>query len=88
MRRKYVGIDDLYKMQFLREVALSPGGKKVAYTVEWMDKKKNKYYSNLYVVTNDGKIRHYVRGNKDVKNPKWAPNGKIISFVSQLRIMA
>ncbi|KPK64297.1 hypothetical protein AMJ83_03500 [candidate division WOR_3 bacterium SM23_42] len=82
MRRKYVGIDDLYKIQFLREIALSPDGGKVAYTVEWMDKKKNKYFSNLYVVAEDGKIRHYIRGNKDIKNPKWAPNGKLISFVS------
>lgn len=81
MKRKLVDILDLYKMRFLREIALSPDGKKVAYTVEWMDKKQNKYFSNLYVVTDDGKRHHFIRGNKDVKNPRWSPNGKFISFI-------
>ncbi len=81
MKRKYVSIDDLYRIKFLREISLSPDGQKVAYTVEWMDKKKNKYFSNLYVVSEDGRARHFVRGNKDIKLPKWSPNGKLISFV-------
>ncbi|UCG91978.1 MAG: S9 family peptidase [candidate division WOR-3 bacterium] len=81
MKRKTVDIPDLYKMRFLREIALSPDGKKVAYIVEWMDKKQNKYFSNLYVVTDDGKRHHFIRGNKDVKNPHWSPNGRYISFI-------
>ncbi|MCK4940641.1 PD40 domain-containing protein, partial [candidate division WOR-3 bacterium] len=81
MKRKYVSIDDLYRIKFLREISLSPDGQKVAYTVEWMDKKKNRYFSNLYVVSEDGRARHFVRGNKDIKLPKWSPNGKLISFV-------
>lgn len=81
MRRKKIGIQDLYKIKYLREIALSPDGKKIAYTVEWMDKKKNQYYSNLYVVDADGRIHHFVRGKKDIKQPKWSPNGRLISFV-------
>ena len=81
MKRKYVSIEDLYKMEFLREVALSPDSKKVAYTVEWMEQKDNKYYTNLYLVDESGKIRHFVRGKKDIKNIRWSPNGKTISFV-------
>ena len=82
MKRKLIHIQDLYKIRFLREIALSPDGTKVAYTVEWMDKKKNKYFSNLYLITEDGKQHHFIRGNKDIKNPKWSPNGKFISFVT------
>lgn len=81
MRRKLVEIVDLYKIKFLREIAFSSDGKKIAYTVEWMNKKKNKYFSNLYVLTEDGKTHHFIRGNKNVKNPKWSPNGKFISFI-------
>ncbi|UCG30542.1 MAG: S9 family peptidase [candidate division WOR-3 bacterium] len=81
MRKKHVAIDDLYRIEFLREVALSPDGKQVAYTVEWMEKKDNKYYTNLYLVNEKTRIRHFVRGKKDIKNIRWSPNGKMISFV-------
>ncbi|MGB3340590.1 MAG: S9 family peptidase [bacterium] len=81
MKRKPIGTQDLCKLKFLREIALSPCGKKVAYTVEWMDRKKNKYFSNLYVITEKGKIHHFIRGNKNIKLPKWSPDGKYISFL-------
>jgi len=81
MKKRLVDIQDLYKMRFLREIALSPDGGKIAYTVEWMDKKKNKYFSNLYVIDVDGRKRQFIRGNKDIKNPKWSPNGKYISYI-------
>ena len=81
MKKRFIGIQDLYKIKFLREISLSPDGKKIAYTVEWMDKKQNKYFSNLYVVDETGKAAYYLRGNKNIKNPKWSPNRKFISFI-------
>ena len=38
MPKTSIKIDDLYKIKYLRSVALSPDGKKIAFTVEWMDK--------------------------------------------------
>jgi dipeptidyl aminopeptidase/acylaminoacyl peptidase len=82
MKRKLVGVQDLYKINFLREIALSPDGNKIAYTIEWLDKGQNKYFSNLYVLTREAKRHHFIRGNRDVKNPQWSPNSKFISFIS------
>jgi dipeptidyl aminopeptidase/acylaminoacyl peptidase len=81
MKRKHVVISDLYRIDFLREIALSPDGKQVAYTVEWMDRKENKYYTNLYLINGKGKIRQFVRGKKDIKQIRWSPDGKRISFI-------
>ncbi|UCD20040.1 MAG: PD40 domain-containing protein, partial [candidate division WOR-3 bacterium] len=81
MRKERVNTGDLYKIEFLREIALSPDGNKVAFTVEWMDRQKNKYYSNLYMVNGKGRIRHFVRGKKDIKRIRWSPDGELVTFV-------
>ena len=81
MKSRSIEIQDLYKIKYLRELAISLDSKKIAYTVEWMDQKQNKYFSNLYVTDETGNSIHYLRGNKNVKNPRWSPNGEFISFI-------
>ncbi len=81
MRKKLVAINDLYKIKFLREITLAPSGDRIAYTVEWLDYKKNTYYSNLYVVDLKAGVRHYIRGNKKIRSLRWSPDGKFISFI-------
>lgn len=81
MKKKFVSIEDLYVLKFIREITLCPDSKRVAYTVEWLDKKENRYYTNLYVVDAKGRSRHFIRGKRHIRLPKWSPNGKYISFV-------
>lgn len=81
MKKTLIKIEDLYKIKYLREITLSPDSNKIVYTVEWMDKKENKYFSNLYLIDENEKNHHYIQGNKNIKKPKWSPNGKFISFI-------
>jgi len=81
MKKRVISLEDLYILKFIREISLSPDGKRIAYTVEWLGKKENKYYTNLYVVDAKGHSRHFIRGNKNIHLPKWSPNGKSISFI-------
>ncbi len=82
MTKKSVLIDDLYRIRYLREIALSPDADNIAYTVEWMDKKKNKYFSNLYVIDGRGRVRHFIRGEKTVSNLRWSPDGSLLAFLT------
>ncbi len=81
MKKQFIKIRDLYDIKFIRELSLSHDGECVAFTVEWMNRKENKYFSNLYVVKSDGKEIRYVGGNRNIKGPKWSPDGKYISFI-------
>src|SRR4030042_300975 len=81
MKKQLIKINDLYNIKFIRELSLSRDGKQIAFTIEWMNKKENKYFSNLYVIKPDGKKIKYVGGNRDIKKPKWSPDGKYISFI-------
>jgi dipeptidyl aminopeptidase/acylaminoacyl peptidase len=81
MKKSPVRISDLYKMKFLREISLSPDGKKICYTVEWMDRKENKYFQNLHVVDEQNEIHHYLRGKKHIHQPKWSPDGRSIAMI-------
>jgi len=81
MKKSPIRISDLCRIKYLRELSISTNGKKIAYTIEWLDKKENKYFQNLYVIDSQNKIRHFIRGNKNVHNPKWSPDGKFISFI-------
>lgn len=81
MPKSPVRIEDLYQIKYLREISLSPDGQKIAYTLEWMDRADNKYYCNLFVVDRRGHVRCYIRGKKAVRQPRWSPNGCLISFL-------
>ena len=81
MKKQFIKIGDLYDIKFIRELTLSRDGKRIAFTVEWMNKKENKYFTNLYVAKPEGKNIRYVGGNRNIKNPKWSPDGMYIAFL-------
>jgi len=75
--------EDLLDFKFLRGADISPDGSKIAYTVEWIDKKENKYYSNLWVFDRaTGRQTQYTFGKNTDREPVFSPGGTQIVFCS------
>ena len=76
-------LDDLARLQDVRDPQCSPDGKSVAYVVSAMDFKEDKSVSHIWVAGFDGKSDRQITFSADGENsPKWSPDGKLLAFES------
>lgn len=76
-------LDDLFKIQDVRDPQLSPDGKWVAYVVSTTDVKADKSSTDIWMVNYDGKETRRITYSPDNESsPRWSPDGKYLSFLS------
>ncbi|MCI0693247.1 DPP IV N-terminal domain-containing protein, partial [candidate division KSB1 bacterium] len=71
------------EMESVGNPAISPDGKSIIFTRGWVDKVKDQYRSNLWIVDVDGaRVRELTSGARNDSSPVWSPDGKRIAFLS------
>ncbi|MFQ5454526.1 MAG: S9 family peptidase, partial [Candidatus Zixiibacteriota bacterium] len=82
-QKRNLNAEDLFNLRLATSVSISPGETKIAYTVERMDKKENKYFSNIYIYNLTLKQnRHFTYGNHNDGEAVWSPDSRQIAFIS------
>src|SRR5262249_5425025 len=76
-------IDDLLTIKNVGNVAISPDGKWVAYTVSQSDFKADAFINHIWIADSDsGRTYQLTRGEKSAGNMAWSPDSKWLAFTS------
>jgi dipeptidyl aminopeptidase/acylaminoacyl peptidase len=82
-QKKMLDAESLWKLQRLSEPTLSPDGKTLAFTVRKYDIEQNNSTRHIYTVPLDGGTPKQITSEGSInERPKWTPDSKRISFVS------
>src|SRR5581483_4157117 len=78
---------DYYKEVVPSEVALSPAGDLVAFTVTTVVEKENKRHREIWMVrlkngAPDGAPFRFTDPTTESSSPRWSPDGSVLSFTS------
>jgi dipeptidyl aminopeptidase/acylaminoacyl peptidase len=73
---------DVYKLTGVSDPRISPDGSEVAYVSWRVDAEENSYPSAIWVIGADGEHRRITEGVKSDRGPRWSPDGRRLTFVS------
>src|SRR4030042_4978948 len=82
-RQGTIKAEHLYNIRLITHFGISPDGSHIVYSLQRTDRKKEKKYSNLFIVsTENGRTRQFTYGDHVDTIPIWSPNGHEIAFLS------
>src|SRR5688572_11085618 len=82
--KRAFALADWYKLTTLSAPAMSPDGSRIAFTVQTVNERENKYHREVWVVpTTGGSPQRFTSPGTESSNPRWSPDGKLLLFTSQ-----
>ena len=82
--RRAFQLSDWYRLTTLSTPAMSPDGSRIAFTVQTVTERDNKYHREVWVVpTAGGEPQRFTSPSTESSNPRWSPDGKLLLFTSQ-----
>lgn len=74
---------DVFRLEFASDPQISPDGKRVVYVRNFMDIKKDRRRSNLWIINVDGsEHRALTRGDGNDRLPRWSHDSKQLLYLS------
>ncbi len=78
-----LALEDLERMNEVRDPQCSPDSRTVAFVVSSTDAKEDKSHSHIWMVDIDGQNERQVTSSQDSESsPKFSPDGRYLSFTS------
>ncbi|HKN65081.1 MAG TPA: S9 family peptidase [Gemmatimonadaceae bacterium] len=75
--------NDWYRLSTLSAPAMSPDGARVAFTVQTINERDNKYHREVWVAsTAGGEATRFTSPATESSNPRWSADGKFLLFTS------
>jgi dipeptidyl aminopeptidase/acylaminoacyl peptidase len=82
-KKRVIRAEDLYRIQLITDCRVSPNGLFVAYTVQRVDEKTKRKYTDLWIAsTRGGTPRQFTYGDWSDTSPRWSPDGTTIAIIS------
>src|SRR5215813_4490011 len=76
-------IDELLTLRQIGGTQISPDGKLIAYTVGYGDFKQDAFITQIWIAeVASGRTFQLTRGAKSSTNPRWSPDGRWLTFLS------
>ena len=83
-QKRAMTIEDLWSIRRIKEIAVSPDDRWIAFAATQYDMTNNSKETDIYIVSsNGGTSRRLTTNPASDSRPRWSPDGELLAFISE-----